>query len=863
MATQGAPEVPKWLPECQKGGTKIDRHICPTHGVGGANVVGGCSGFLGVPFAPFWGRIRCRVGSLGSKLLSLRQPFWVLHCARLYRSCPLRVAVPELESRWCIGRYVLFDLNPLNGPKEEIKYFACTWPAIPSFTTQVITVQGGIMANAATDIAPTLERLGLDPVLTMTVLAGFKKKVEKVLDKRVGQREAYRECVAKAMRDLWLNRAMPFDDAPRVERTLKSIVTTLLPTTEVPRIDYKVVHTLAMELVAKEKKRASDRVHDRRGHSMEKRRSRSHRRVQLTPRRHAGNPDARRVSDQGRRSRSRNEHDRRHDQRPCERREGARSPDPKNESDKTQQRCRGASAAALEDGRHGGVRTPDPSRLMTRELTIDMDGRHGGAGTPGPSRAATPDSANSQEARRSEQELPTRKTGGVGEKQVKEEHGENDQRRQHRGDCARDAEQRALRRSRSPARGGRSDGTGASSPTQLAGRLNQCKPDNGSDFGEEEVKRLIAHLRNNPGTIKVLTDALGLSGASASSGHAEENRERPESPKNETSAHESRESETNHTEEVQTRSHGLPLPRQDLPETDANIEDKWACFRVRTDKGKMDPDVLNRRKFEPSWRPVATPEVREFVFASAADSRDERLWEFYLKLAEAGIFVDKVYAGTKWEWKQNAFGGFGGSVPAVRTNFGVTICWYESTDGRLRLDGNDNKVDKVIPMLRDAFKKYVRGQSEHSRYTGRFDHGKVKAGRVTEQDAAKRERSSKIAGRVLVADGTYLLDKNGETGIWDRLDSFVGARSAPKPGSTPWTIYLRTGVLVSVWPDGRIKVTSTMATVEEIERTEERLISHCGAKWVNADARRQSNNQAATIKYGELSRTAAERQVFR
>ena len=54
-----------------------------------------------------------------------------------------------------------------------------------------------------------------------------------------------------------------------------------------------------------------------------------------------------------------------------------------------------------------------------------------------------------------------------------------------------------------------------------------------------------------------------------------------------------------------------------------------------------------------------------------------------------------------------------------------------------------------------------------------------------------------------------------------------------------------------------------MATVEEIERTEERLISHCGAKWVNADARRQSNNQAATIKYGELSRTAAERQVFR
>ena len=25
MATQGAPEVPKWLPECQKGGTKAPK----------------------------------------------------------------------------------------------------------------------------------------------------------------------------------------------------------------------------------------------------------------------------------------------------------------------------------------------------------------------------------------------------------------------------------------------------------------------------------------------------------------------------------------------------------------------------------------------------------------------------------------------------------------------------------------------------------------------------------------------------------------------------------------------------------------------------------------------------------------------
>ena len=72
------------------------------------------------------------------------------------------------------------------------------------------------MANAAIDIAPTLSRLGLDLVLAMTVLSGFKKRVEKVLDKR----EAHRECVAKAIRDLWLNRAMPFDDVPRVERTL-------------------------------------------------------------------------------------------------------------------------------------------------------------------------------------------------------------------------------------------------------------------------------------------------------------------------------------------------------------------------------------------------------------------------------------------------------------------------------------------------------------------------------------------------------------------------------------------------------------------------------------------------------------------
>ena len=45
------------------------------------------------------------------------------------------------------------------------------------------------MANAAIDIAPKLSRLGLDPVLAMTVLAGVKRRVDKDLDKRVGQRE--------------------------------------------------------------------------------------------------------------------------------------------------------------------------------------------------------------------------------------------------------------------------------------------------------------------------------------------------------------------------------------------------------------------------------------------------------------------------------------------------------------------------------------------------------------------------------------------------------------------------------------------------------------------------------------------------
>ncbi|CAK0877780.1 unnamed protein product, partial [Prorocentrum cordatum] len=64
-------------------------------------------------------------------------------------------------------------------------------------------------------------RLGLNPDKSTAALNGFPRKVGKILDQRRGTREAYRECLAKAIVNMWKADAMPHDEPGRVERAMQ------------------------------------------------------------------------------------------------------------------------------------------------------------------------------------------------------------------------------------------------------------------------------------------------------------------------------------------------------------------------------------------------------------------------------------------------------------------------------------------------------------------------------------------------------------------------------------------------------------------------------------------------------------------
>ena len=87
----------------------------------------------------------------------------------------------------------------------------------------------------------------------------------------------------------------------------------------------------------------------------------------------------------------------------------------------------------------------------------------------------------------------------------------------------------------------------------------------------------------------------------------------------------------------------------------------------------------------------------------------------YAEMAYADVFIREAYMGTPWEHKINAEGGHGDKVPAIRMGTGVTILWWEFSDGHVRLDGKEWKVDRVRAQLRKAFKGWKRGKTtEHS-----------------------------------------------------------------------------------------------------------------------------------------------------
>ena len=313
-------------------------------------------------------------------------------------------------------------------------------------------------------------------------------------------------------------------------------------------------------------------------------------------------------------------------------------------------------------------------------------------------------------------------------------------------------------------------------------------------------------------------------------------------------------------------SGGLPPPPFVFQDGGAPVaEDSWAHLRVR--RPPVDPFVIAVEQASPTWTPTAGSAAMEFQFATSAPTRQERLWDLYVKCAYADVFVREVYLNTPWAYKINAEGGHGDRVPAVKMDFGVSIQWWEFSDGHFRLDGKAWKVDKVRAQFRKAFKSYTRGEpTEHSAFTGRkFEPAGGSHHRSTIEEVARRERAQRIAGRVLACAGS-VFDPDGKTGLWDVLDVRIGARSLPQESNSPWSTLLRNGVIVSAWKDGRVKATSTHAAVQDIERVEKILCEVFHASWVCARTHATAAAGAdAQLRFGTMGGQAAARgqAVFR
>ena len=159
--------------------------------------------------------------------------------------------------------------------------------------------------------------------------------------------------------------------------------------------------------------------------------------------------------------------------------------------------------------------------------------------------------------------------------------------------------------------------------------------------------------------------------------------------------------------------------------------------------------------------------MQDFQFATPAPSREERLWDLYRQLAQAGVYVSNLYEGTRWAHMINAWGDHGSQpVPAVKTSLGVTLNYWHDDDGHIRIDGKILKCEEMRHRLRKAFIEWIPGQpTEHSTYTGRAsDPSRLSQGRMSADGAARRARAAQVTGRVLLAKLASLFDLLGTLG---------------------------------------------------------------------------------------------------
>jgi hypothetical protein len=223
----------------------------------------------------------------------------------------------------------------------------------------------------------------------------------------------------------------------------------------------------------------------------------------------------------------------------------------------------------------------------------------------------------------------------------------------------------------------------------------------------------------------------------------------------------------------------------------------------------------------------------EFQFASSASTHHEKLWDWYCQLARARRFVDVLYDHSHPD-RVNAYHGFGNRwVPAVQLKEGGSLNWWLSTSGKIRPDGNYVTTSKVEIDMRRAFKTYTPGEiTQHMGHTNRSSKRPRSVQSNSAEDAAKAARARRIFGHVLACGAAQIFHRDAQSGIWDILDSEIGTRNVPPYYTSPWTVFLRNGVPVSVQPNGEIIVSTSTARTSDVEAIESLLEARVGAQWI-------------------------------
>ena len=641
-------------------------------------------------------------------------------------------------------------------------------------------VVDGFMAE---NCAAAFERLGLDPARTINVLHGFPDRLKKLLEKRVGSREAVRSELAQLIHRLWKHKAMKFTEHSRVENVTRAVITLTAPDAILPKLDYRSVINLAEELA---EERASKQVAkgsrlSRSAHSRSRGRSRpQHERAAGPVCRTSSIPRPVRVE----RSRSRLQ--------------AAPSVAPERRSGRSQ-----ASHVPVSSARSKASAAPTPrtarlrSPLSRSRRCLDLDAASENAEAP-----VAPDVVTAPGT------PPASSHGSL---------------------------QSAISKLLSV------------SPRTQARMIEAIVQPNQQG---RVVPTIEAPTLPAPCSVSATPPPIDAAAPVPV----------PAQPA----------SSTNACQEVSSEVLAL-VPCQSSHEVSGTLPapprfphaDRWSALRDA--KPAVDPSILFQRLMMEKSGPISGPEVQEFEFASNAETDDGKMWDFFHMLARLSppVLVQELYVDTPWQHRINAKGAEGTEyVTAVKiAPDGPTLNWWLRDDGRIRIDGKKSVVEAFKPRLRVLLPKYVRGQTLHSQYTGRVGKSsRPRLGQFSRDAAARQERQGRIRGQVLVLPQTVIFCPQGKQGVWDVLESAIGVRNVPDNKSIPWSMFLRNGAVLQIWADGRVKATSSLESIDNLDEVESVLVRQLGAHWEPTTSVFQSN-RPLIVGYGVKGPRARDRST--